>query len=91
MMYCISPVLSPWCSKYNRPIVRKYESLFRLNHHLPWREAHNEGVQCTTDFRQEVADALLAEMQHVPDDPCQQESSIYGLRPTATSERPIGG
>jgi len=36
-------------------------SLSRLNHWLPWREAHPEVVEGTTEFHHDIADALFPE------------------------------
>ena len=42
-------------------------SLSRLNHWLPWAQTHPEVVQGTTEFHDEIADAVLPEADAVFD------------------------
>ena len=48
----------------NRPRCKEL-SLSRLNHWLPWAQAHPEVMQGTTEFHHEIADAVLPQADAV--------------------------
>src|SRR5262244_1999223 len=51
-------------------------SLSRLNHWLPWGQAHPEVVQGTTEFHHQIADALLPQTDPVFDDAAALDAAV---------------
>src|SRR6266849_2848722 len=51
-------------------------SLSRLNHRLPGREAHPEGVQGTADVHHQIADTLLPQADPVCDDATALDTAV---------------
>src|SRR5712692_7399778 len=68
--------LAPTCS-----MPRLHLSLSRLNHRLPGREAHPEGVQGTAKFHHQIADALLPQADPVFDDATALDTAVDMLDP----------
>src|SRR5438132_13320283 len=58
-----------------------YLSLSRLNHWLPWAQAHPEVMQGTAEFPHEIADAVLPQPDPVFDDAAALDAAIDMLDP----------
>ena len=56
-------------------------SLSRLNHWLPWSQAHPEVVQGTAEFHHHIADALLPQAEPVFDDATALHTAVDMLDP----------
>jgi hypothetical protein len=56
-------------------------SLSRLNHGLPWCEAHPEVMQSTAAFHHQIADALLPQAEPVFDDTTALHTAVDMLDP----------
>ena len=66
-------------------------SLSRLNHRLPWGQAHPEVVQGTAEFHHEITDALLPQADPVFDDATTLDTAVDMLDPQPTLvERLVG-
>src|SRR5438876_7145790 len=61
-----------------------YLSLSRLNHWLPWAQAHPEVMQGTTEFHHEIADAVLPQPDPVFDDTAALDAAVDMLDPQPT-------
>src|SRR5215475_10299609 len=59
----------------------EYLSLSRLNHWLPWGQAHPEVVQGTTEFHDQIADAFFPQADAVFDDTTPLDTTIDMLNP----------
>ena len=56
-------------------------SLSRLNHWLPWAQAHPEVVQGTTEFHHQITDARLPQADPVFDDATALDTAVDMLDP----------
>jgi hypothetical protein len=56
-------------------------SLSRLNHRLPWGQAHPEVVQGTAEFYHQIADARLPQAEPVFDDATALDTAVDMLDP----------
>jgi hypothetical protein len=56
-------------------------SLSRLNHGLPWGQAHPEVVQGTAEFHHQIPDTRLPQTQPVFDDPTPLHTAVDVLDP----------
>ena len=66
-------------------------SLSRLNHWLPWIQAHPEVVQGTTEFHHQIADTLLPQADPVFHDAAALDTTVHVLDPQPTLvERLVG-
>src|SRR3989441_12953957 len=59
-------------------------SLSRLNHRLPWCEAHPEVMQCTTEFHHQIANALLPQTDAVLHNAAALHTAVHMLDPEPT-------
>ena len=59
-------------------------SLSRLNHWLPWAEAHPEIVQGTAEFHHQNADAFFPQADPVFDDASTLDTTVEMLDPQPT-------
>jgi hypothetical protein len=59
-------------------------SLSRLNHWLPWGQAHPEVMKSTTDFHHEITDALLPQADPVFDDATALHTAVDMLNAQST-------
>ena len=59
-------------------------SLSRLNHWLPWAEAHPEIVQGTAEFHHQIADAFFPQADPVFDDAATLDTTVDMLNPQST-------
>ena len=62
-------------------IDNKQLSLSRLNHRLPRSQAHSEVVQSTTEFHDEITDALFPQADAVFDDATTLDTAVDVLDP----------
>src|SRR2546422_11206960 len=58
-------------------------SLSRLNHRLPWGQAHPEVMQGTTEFHHHIADAVLPQPDAVFHDAAAPDAPVHRLDPQA--------
>jgi len=56
-------------------------SLSRLDHRLPWPQAHPEIMQCAADFHHQISDALLPQPNPIFDDATALDTTIDMLNP----------
>src|SRR3989442_9468191 len=59
-------------------------SLSRLNHWLPWAQAHPEVMQGTTEFHHEITHAVLLQPDPVFDDTTALDAAVDMLDPQPT-------
>src|SRR5215813_7089303 len=61
-----------------------YLSLSRLNHWLPWGQAHPEVMQGTADLHHQIADPFFPQAEPIFDDATTLDTAINMLNPEAT-------
>ena len=68
-----------------------YLGLSRLNHWLPGRETHPEVMQGTTEFHDQIADAVLPQPDPVFDDAAALDAAVHMLDPQPTVVQSLVG